>query len=82
MLVDLTDFAAISSHFNLTGQTTANGDVTGDGRVNLADWRLWRDNRTDVGPAVAAGLGVPEPASGVLSLFAALALAGAVRRVS
>jgi hypothetical protein len=80
-LVDMTDFTAISSHMNLTGQSTANGDVTGDGRVSIADYRLWRDNRTDVGPVVAAGGGVPEPSSAILALLAALGAAGAARRV-
>jgi len=50
-LVDLTDYQAIISHMNLTGQSRANGDVTGDGRVTIADYREWKDRRSDLSGA-------------------------------
>jgi hypothetical protein len=68
--VDMADYQAIIRHMNLTGQSTANGDVTGDGRVTIADYRLWKNNRTDLTPAVPSGAGVPEPAAALLALFA------------
>ena len=44
-LVDLVDYEAIISHMNLTGQSLANGDLTGDGRVTIADYRFWKSRR-------------------------------------
>ena len=71
--VDILDYQAIITHMNLTGQSTANGDVTGDGRVDLNDLRLWRDNRTDIPGLGALGDGtVPEPTSVALALLASL----------
>lgn len=72
--VDILDYQAIYSHLNLTGQSTANGDVTGDGRVDLRDIALWRANRTDLGATVASGGFVPEPAAWALAFVAAAAL--------
>jgi hypothetical protein len=78
-LVDILDYNAIITHMNLTGQSTANGDVTGDGRVDLRDLRVWRDNRTDLAPLVA-NVSVPEPASAALMAMALLPLLGRGRR--
>lgn len=86
--VDLEDYTAITGHFNLSGQTTVTGDVAGadgtqgsDGRVDLRDYRLWRNNRTDL---AGAGLGsstsesVPEP--GTFLLFGIGAFVVAIGR--
>ena len=61
------DYQAIITHMNLTGQSTANGDVTGDGRVDLRDLRLWRDHRTDI-PALGAIGGILFPSRRALRL--------------
>jgi hypothetical protein len=82
-LVDLVDYQAIISHMNLLGQPLANGDVTGDGKVTIADYRFWKDRRTDLTPPGAGGggiAGVPEPSSFILVIVAAMALAGVFRR--
>jgi hypothetical protein len=66
-LVDMTDYLAIIQHMNLTGQTTAAGDVTGDGRVDLRDLHLWRVNRTDISLGASTGdVSAPEPGTMVL----------------
>lgn len=75
--VDMLDYQAIISHMNLTGVTLAQGDVTGDGRVTIADYRFWKDLRTDLGPgAGAVGGTVPEPSTAALALLAAIAVFG------
>lgn len=75
--VDVLDYQAIISHMNLTGQPLANGDVTGDGRVTIADYRFWKDRRTDLGPGAGAvgGGAVPEPTTAVLLMLGALGFA-------
>jgi hypothetical protein len=91
-MIDINDFNTIAANFNRTNASgPAQGDVAGvngrlgaDGRVDLRDYRLWRDNRTDVGSgggtlADLFGAAVPEPASGLLLAFAGL-LVAAVRR--
>jgi hypothetical protein len=74
--VDILDYQAIISNMNRTGMTTAQGDVTGDGRVDLQDLRVWRDNRTDIPPLTAGEINVPEPAGAVLALLASMGLFG------
>ena len=51
------------------------GDLTGDGRVLLNDFALWRNNAE---PGALAALGIPEPGS--LALIAAAGLTGCFRR--
>jgi hypothetical protein len=66
-LVDMADYLTIIQHMNLTGQTTAAGDVTGDGRVDLHDLHLWRDNRSDISLGASTGdVSAPEPGTMVL----------------
>jgi hypothetical protein len=84
--VDLDDYHNIVTHMNLSGAAVPNlptlhpdvaradGTQGNDGRVTIADYRLWRDNRTDLGGSGALkGPAVPEPASAVFaSLMSAL----------
>jgi hypothetical protein len=80
-LVNQLDYQAIVTHMNLTGQSTANGDVTGDGRVDLRDLRLWRDNRTDIPGLGGVGeVTVPEPTTVVMALLGTLMMVGRGRR--
>jgi len=69
-LVDLLDYQNIIAHMNLSGPSVPSTlelhpDVTGDGKVTIADYRRWKDNRTDLTPGSGAGGSgaVPEPAS-------------------
>lgn len=71
-LIDLVDYQAIISHMNQPGgRTLAEGDVTGDGKVTIADYRYWKERRTDLTPAGGGSLAfssVPEPSSLCLML--------------
>lgn len=79
--VDIHDYNAIFANLNLTGVQSWQGDVNGDGDVTIADYRIWKDNRTDLGGPLAGGLGnVPEPSAIALSLLGALAFGCARRR--
>ncbi|TWT37638.1 PEP-CTERM motif protein [Posidoniimonas corsicana] len=82
--VDLDDYQNIVSHMNQRVTTALEGDVAradgtqgADGIVTLADYRIWRDNRTDVAGSPELQAGVPEPAGVAI---AALALLAAVNR--
>ena len=78
--VEYACYLHIISHMNLTGQSLANGDVTGDGKVTIADFRFWKDHRTDLsfGSGSLSAVGVPEPASCLLAVAAtAVAIASA-----
>ena len=81
-LVDLLDYNAIISHLNLSGQTLANGDVTCDGKVTIADFRFWKERRTDFpgsGAGSASGTGVPEPSCLMLLFAGAVFVALSIR---
>ena len=79
---DVADYNIIRTNFFGTGKTYAQGDVTGDGVVNFADFRYWTqfNGATAAGPAAGLGAVVPEPGSIALALFGALALAGGALR--
>jgi hypothetical protein len=86
-LIDLVDYNNIVSHMNQQVGTTLEGDVAlangkqgSDGRVTLGDFRLWRDNRTDLPPGAPANYGIPEPSGVLLALAAAAGLARWARR--
>ena len=68
--VTLADFLIIRANFNQTVISRSQGDLTGDGIVDLDDYGQWQAN---VSPAVAAAANwtVPEP-SGVVLLLAGL----------
>jgi hypothetical protein len=81
-LVNITDYQNIFNHMNLLGAAVPNTlelhpDVTGDGRVTIADFRLWKVNRTDLSATLPSDAIVPEPAGATLALAAIAALAGA-----
>jgi hypothetical protein len=82
-VVDLLDYQAIITHMNLTGTTLAEGDVTGDGSVTIADFRMWKDRREDITGAGGGGIGgpaVPEPSSFGLAVAVAAFLTAHRRR--
>lgn len=66
--VTLADFMIIRANFNQSVASRSQGDLTGDGIVDLDDYGQWQAN---VSPAVAAAANwnVPEP-SGVVLLLA------------
>jgi hypothetical protein len=82
--VDQADYLNIFHAMNLVGGAIPNTpldhpDVNGDGKITIADYRMWKDNRTDIPSGSGAGAlgtgGVPEPASWVLLVIGSLALA-------
>jgi hypothetical protein len=75
--VDINDFTIIRNNFQKTVTGRSFGDLTGDLKVDFRDFRQWK---TAFNPsAVAGGEAIPEPATVVLGLAAALALIGASR---
>jgi hypothetical protein len=86
--VDLVDYDNIVSHLGQQVGSTLEGDVAkadasqgSDGKVTLADFRLWKDNYPypPSGAGALAGGTVPEPASWLLVAIAAL-MCGSLRR--
>jgi hypothetical protein len=62
---DYACYLEIVSHMHLSGAAAGDGDVNGDGKVTIADYRFWKDNRTDttLGAVSVIATGVPEPTS-------------------
>jgi hypothetical protein len=81
-LVNIVDYQAIISHMNQPGaRTLAEGDVTGDGKVTIADFRFWKARRSLAAPGEGSvALGVPEP-SALLLILAGLAFGACSRRI-
>jgi hypothetical protein len=73
----IADFHIIRSNLFNTGMTRAQGDLTGGGTVDFADFRLWKKFAPPqaVAAANAILMGVPEPSSILLLLVGAMALA-------
>ncbi len=87
--VDLDDYTNIVTHMNLAVSTALEGDVAkadgsqgSDGRVTIADFRIWKDHYPypGAGAGTLVGSEVPEPASWVLLLVAAALVVGRCRR--
>jgi hypothetical protein len=82
--VDLTDLAIIAANFRQSGPRSE-GDLTGNGFIDLFDFREWKANY----PGANSGLGfggltgfVPEPASGVMVTLGLLSAAFIRRRTA
>lgn len=75
----IADFNIIKSNFFNTGMTRTQGDLTADGIVDFADFRLWK---ASAGPGFASVtlFGVPEPASAVLIAVGGILVALVRRR--
>jgi hypothetical protein len=72
--VNLTDFHIIRGNLFKTGQSRAQGDLVGDGIVNFADYREWKNN-VPAGLAASADLSgaIPEPGAALmLTVFGSL----------
>jgi hypothetical protein len=90
-VIDLLDYKIILQHMNLSGAAVPNmltlrPDVTGDGKVSIADYTLWRGLREDLAGSGALAPGVPEPSSALLfivgTIFAAISVNGRRRASS
>ncbi|WP_442482552.1 dockerin type I domain-containing protein [Aeoliella sp. SH292] len=79
--VNMADYAEIASRIGGPAVTPGSlGDVFGDGVVDLRDFRLWQQNRTDLTGGVSSSA-VPEPTSLCLAaLVVGLAYAGRRRK--
>jgi hypothetical protein len=75
-------YLEIVSHLGLSSPEVGYADIDGDGIVTIADYRIWKDNRSDltVGAGSSAAVGVPEPGSWQSLILAMAALAATVRR--
>ncbi len=74
--VTLVDFSIIRENFRL-GTLRSEGDLTGDGRVTLADFSQWEANYVGETAGLASLLAAPEPSALLLMGIASL---GLVRR--
>ncbi len=89
--MDLDDYNNIITHLGLQVGTALEGDVAkadgtqgSDGRVTIADYRIWKDHYPTLpaaGGGAVAGGNVPEPASWTLLLMAAMFAASRGRRL-
>jgi hypothetical protein len=83
--VTLDDLNIIAGQFRQSG-TRAQGDLTGDGFVDIYDFREWKTNFPGANSGgggldeFAALLGVPEPTSALLSMVGLLTGSGIVAR--
>ena len=91
MLVNQTDYLNIFNAMNLTGANipstpTDHPDLNGDGKVTIADFRIWKDHRTDIPSGAGAGAAfnsvgnVPEPTTLILALIAGIGCGLVTRR--
>jgi hypothetical protein len=75
-------YQEIITHLGLSGSRVGYGDITGDGQVTIADFRYWKDHRTDLsfGSGSLSAVGVPEPTSWLLVLMTLAAAASGARQ--
>jgi len=75
-------YQEIITHLGLSGSQVGYGDITGDGQVTIADFRLWKDHREDLsfGLGSLSAVGVPEPTSWLLVLMTLAAAASSARQ--
>lgn len=67
--IDEACYLSIVQNFHQFGISPGDGDLNGDGRIDLHDLRIWRDNRTDIFPEIST---VPEPGNLLFSVAALL----------
>jgi hypothetical protein len=82
--VDLTDLNIIAANFRKNGNRAA-GDLTGNGFVDVFDFREWKSNyplANSGGGSFEALLGIPEPTSALLLLVGCAGLGCSRRRRS
>jgi hypothetical protein len=70
-------YLSIVQNFHQLGISPGDGDLNGDGRIDLHDLRIWRDNRTDVLPEIS---NVPEPRGLIGGILAGLVAIGTRRK--
>ncbi|MCA9239813.1 MAG: hypothetical protein KDA37_06425 [Planctomycetales bacterium] len=76
----ISDLDIIAANFRQGGALRTDGDLTGDGFVDLRDFREWKANFPQALPAsFQFGLAVPEPAS-LMAALATVAACGVMRR--
>ncbi len=73
-VVDLLDYYAVRDHLGQVDQSRANGDVTFDGKVNLDDYILVRDQFPLHNGGDSLASAIPEPASLLLMGLGSLAM--------
>lgn len=79
--VDFDDVQLIANNFLETVPVSTFGDVSNDGVVDFADFRIWKQDSGFAGSLEQALAGVPEPSALLLACVAFTAAArGAVRR--
>jgi hypothetical protein len=69
-VVNILDYNIIFANMNQPGgQSLAQGDVDGDGKVTIGDYRFWKERRSLLAPGgggIGGATGVPEPTSALL----------------
>jgi len=75
-------YLEIVSHLGLSGPEVGYGDINDDGRVTIADYRIWKDNRSDltVGAGSLSAATIPEPTWRVLAALLTAAIIGLAGR--
>jgi hypothetical protein len=76
--VDAADYGLIKGNFGLSPATKAQGDLSGNGIVDLADFLQWK--QFEAIAAHGAGAAVPEPCGVALATVALMSLYGCRRR--
>jgi hypothetical protein len=80
-MVDAVDYTVWRNNLGDTDETNINNNGDGQNGVDPADYTLWKDHYGDGAPGgggIAGGI-IPEPASGVLLLVAAISSSGTRR---